>query len=76
MEGSQPGSGSEDQRFSTVDMVILGGVLGALLLLALIGLVVLLTKHYGHQLHCCSSKAVVSLGLGSGVQVSKGHKDR
>ncbi|XP_013006013.1 cadherin-related family member 5 isoform X4 [Cavia porcellus] len=47
----------EDKHFSTVDMAILGGVLGALLLLALIGLVVLLTKHYGYRWHCCSSKA-------------------
>ncbi|XP_023578516.1 cadherin-related family member 5 isoform X5 [Octodon degus] len=51
------GSSPEDQRFSTVDMAVLGGVLGALLLLALIGLAVLLSKHYGPQLLCCSRKA-------------------
>ncbi|KAM6174049.1 cadherin-related family member 5 [Erethizon dorsatum] len=56
-EDRQPGSGPEDQRFSMVDMAVLGGVLGALLLLALIGLAVLLSKHYGHWLRCCSRKA-------------------
>ncbi|XP_023578513.1 cadherin-related family member 5 isoform X2 [Octodon degus] len=53
------GSSPEDQRFSTVDMAVLGGVLGALLLLALIGLAVLLSKHYGPQLLCCSRKAAL-----------------
>ncbi|XP_005401886.1 PREDICTED: cadherin-related family member 5 isoform X2 [Chinchilla lanigera] len=56
-EESKPGSGPGDPRFSTVDMAVLGGVLGALLLLALIGLAVLLFKHYGHQLCCRPRKA-------------------
>lgn len=42
-----------DQKFSTVDMAVLGGVLGALLLLALIGLVILIHKHYRHRFNCC-----------------------
>ncbi|MBZ3870273.1 Cadherin-related family member 5 [Sciurus carolinensis] len=50
------GGPKDDQRFSTVDMAVLGGVLGALLLLALMGLVVLIHKHYGHRLNCCSGK--------------------
>ncbi|XP_038166348.1 cadherin-related family member 5 isoform X2 [Arvicola amphibius] len=49
-----------DQKFSTVDMAVLGGVLGALLLLALIGLVILIHKHYRHRFNCCcGSKAKV-----------------
>lgn len=48
-----------DRRFSTVEMAVLGGVLGALLLLALIALTVLVHKHYGHRLKCCSGKALV-----------------
>ncbi|XP_021119706.1 cadherin-related family member 5 isoform X4 [Heterocephalus glaber] len=47
----------EELRFSTVDMAVLGGVLSALLLLALTVLAVLLYKHYGHRLSCCSGKA-------------------
>uniref|UniRef100_A0A8D2JGZ4 Cadherin-related family member 5 n=1 Tax=Sciurus vulgaris TaxID=55149 RepID=A0A8D2JGZ4_SCIVU len=50
------GGPKDDQRFSTVDMAVLGGVLGALLLLALMGLAVLIHKHYGHRLNCCSGK--------------------
>lgn len=42
-----------------MDMAVLGGVLGALLLLALIGLVILIHKHYSHRLNCCSGKAAV-----------------
>lgn len=42
-----------DQKFSTVDMAVLGGVLGALLLLALIALVILIHKHYRHRFCCC-----------------------
>ncbi|XP_005351565.1 cadherin-related family member 5 isoform X2 [Microtus ochrogaster] len=42
-----------DHKFSTVDMAVLGGVLGALLLLALIGLVILIHKHYRHRFNCC-----------------------
>ncbi|XP_021071106.1 cadherin-related family member 5 [Mus pahari] len=47
----------DGQRFSTVDMAVLGGVLGALLLLALICLVILIHKHYRHRFACCSGKA-------------------
>ncbi|XP_045228390.2 cadherin-related family member 5 isoform X6 [Macaca fascicularis] len=55
---AMPGGGpSEDKRFSVVDMAALGGVLGALLLLALLGLTVLVHKHYGSRLKCCSGKA-------------------
>ncbi|XP_012888783.1 PREDICTED: cadherin-related family member 5 isoform X2 [Dipodomys ordii] len=61
----QPGAG---QHFSTVDMAVLGGVLGALLLLALIGLVILLHKQYGHRLHCCSGRAGEPQALGSDNQ--------
>lgn len=49
----------DDQRFSIVDMAVLGGVLGALLLLALLGLAILIHKQYGHRLSCCSGKAAV-----------------
>nr|XP_015851544.1 cadherin-related family member 5 isoform X2 [Peromyscus maniculatus bairdii] len=54
-----PGGGElgDSQRFSTVDMAVLGGVLGALLLLALICLVILIHKHYRHRFNCCSGKA-------------------
>ncbi|XP_035885770.1 cadherin-related family member 5 [Phyllostomus discolor] len=51
------GSHADDRRFSVTEMAALGGVLGALLLLAIIALVVLVHKHYGPQLRCCSSKA-------------------
>ncbi|KAL4670944.1 hypothetical protein H8959_003653 [Pygathrix nigripes] len=54
---SSGGGPSEDKRFSVVDMAALGGVLGALLLLALLGLTVLVHKHYGSRLKCCSGKA-------------------
>lgn len=54
--GGELGGG---QRFSTVDMAVLGGVLGALLLLTLICLVILIHKHYGNRLNCCSGKASV-----------------
>ncbi|KAM5184563.1 cadherin-related family member 5 [Callospermophilus lateralis] len=60
MPGSSTGGSvpiQDDQHFSTVDMAVLGGVLGALLLLALLGLAILIHKHYGHQLNCCSGKA-------------------
>ncbi|XP_012973082.1 cadherin-related family member 5 isoform X4 [Mesocricetus auratus] len=50
------GTQGEGQRFSTVDMAVLGGVLGALLLLALICLVILIHKHYRHRFKCCSGK--------------------
>uniref|UniRef100_A0A8D2G014 Cadherin-related family member 5 n=1 Tax=Theropithecus gelada TaxID=9565 RepID=A0A8D2G014_THEGE len=54
---SSGGGPSEDKSFSVVDMAALGGVLGALLLLALLGLTVLVHKHYGSRLKCCSGKA-------------------
>ncbi|XP_040607458.1 cadherin-related family member 5 isoform X3 [Mesocricetus auratus] len=53
---SPSGTQGEGQRFSTVDMAVLGGVLGALLLLALICLVILIHKHYRHRFKCCSGK--------------------
>ncbi|XP_048215401.1 cadherin-related family member 5 isoform X2 [Perognathus longimembris pacificus] len=53
----RPGEPGGGQRFSTVDMAVLGGVLGALLLLALTALLILIHKHYGHRLNCCSGKA-------------------
>ncbi|XP_067603875.1 cadherin-related family member 5 isoform X2 [Pseudorca crassidens] len=58
--GSSPpvGGGSDASRFSVVDMAALGGVLSALLLLALIALIVLVHKHYGHRLKCCCGKAL------------------
>uniref|UniRef100_A0A2I3TE02 Cadherin-related family member 5 n=1 Tax=Pan troglodytes TaxID=9598 RepID=A0A2I3TE02_PANTR len=59
---STGGGPSEDKRFSVVDMAALGGVLGALLLLALLGLAVLVHKHYGPRLKCCSGKAAETQG--------------
>ncbi|XP_053514149.1 cadherin-related family member 5 [Artibeus jamaicensis] len=58
-----PGGSHVEQRFSVTDMAALGGVLGALLLLAVIALVVLIHKHYGPCGWCCSSKAVESQGF-------------
>lgn len=58
--GTGDGGHAEDQRFSAVEMGVLGGVLGSLLLLALLALVILLHKHYGPWFQCCSSKALVS----------------
>ncbi|XP_069910305.1 cadherin-related family member 5 isoform X2 [Oryctolagus cuniculus] len=46
------------QRFSVVDMAVLGGVLGALLLLALLGLVFLAHKLYGPWFKRCSDKVL------------------
>ncbi|XP_047549171.1 LOW QUALITY PROTEIN: cadherin-related family member 5 [Lutra lutra] len=55
----EPGVGAAgDRRFSVVDMAALGGVLGTLLLLALLALLILVHKHYGQRLKCCSGKAV------------------
>ncbi|XP_066894041.1 cadherin-related family member 5 isoform X4 [Kogia breviceps] len=48
----------EDRCFSGVEMAALGGVLGALLLLALTALMLLAHKHYGHRLKYCCSKAL------------------
>ncbi|XP_059960612.1 cadherin-related family member 5 [Mesoplodon densirostris] len=57
--GSSPGIDHvEGRRFSVVEMAALGGVLSALLLLALIALTVLVHKHYGHRLKCCCGKAL------------------
>ncbi|KAM9659863.1 cadherin-related family member 5 isoform 1-T1 [Trichechus inunguis] len=56
---SNPGGGlAEDRRFSVTEMAVLGGVLGALLLLALLALTVLIYKNYGHRLKYCSGKAL------------------
>lgn len=51
-------------------MGALGGVLGTLLLLALMGLAILIHKHYGQRLKCRSGKALVRpWGVGQeGVQ--------
>ncbi|XP_069327952.1 cadherin-related family member 5 isoform X2 [Eulemur rufifrons] len=54
---STGGGLAEDKRFSVGDMATLGGVLGVLLLLALLGLAVLVRKHYGQRLKCCSRSA-------------------
>ncbi|XP_019570368.2 cadherin-related family member 5 isoform X2 [Rhinolophus sinicus] len=60
----QPGgSHAEDQRFSQAEMGALGGVLGGLLLLALLALLILIHKHYGPQLPCCSGKALEPSGF-------------
>ncbi|XP_075402533.1 cadherin-related family member 5 [Tenrec ecaudatus] len=63
-EGGVPGGGQAgDRRFSTAEMAALGGVLGALLLLALLALAVLIYKHHGSRLQCCARKALeASLG--------------
>ncbi|XP_036715182.1 cadherin-related family member 5 isoform X3 [Balaenoptera musculus] len=58
VDGRPSGGPAEDRRFSVVEMAALGGVLGALLLLALIALTVLVHKHYGHRLKCCCGKAL------------------
>ncbi|XP_049747847.1 cadherin-related family member 5 [Elephas maximus indicus] len=50
----------EEKRFSVAEMAALGGVLGALLLLALLALTVLVYKHHGHRLKCCSGKTLES----------------
>ncbi|XP_054935852.1 cadherin-related family member 5 [Physeter macrocephalus] len=56
---SWPGGGpAEDRCFSGVEMAALGGVLGALLLLALTALILLAHKHYGHRLKYCCGKAL------------------
>ncbi|KAM9221916.1 cadherin-related family member 5 [Dugong dugon] len=56
---SNPGGGlAEDRRFSVTEMAVLGGVLGALLLLALLALTVLIYRNYGHRLKGRSGKAL------------------
>ena len=69
----------EDQRFSVTEMAALGGVLGALLLLAVIALAILVHKHYGPLMQCCSGKALVRpwrWGLGGrGMEVKRKRRD-
>ncbi|XP_058160861.1 cadherin-related family member 5 isoform X2 [Dasypus novemcinctus] len=57
LPSATPGLGAGDRRFSTAEVAALGGVLGALLLLALVALAVLVHRHYGQKLKCCSGKA-------------------
>ncbi|NP_001096796.1 cadherin-related family member 5 precursor [Bos taurus] len=57
-EGRPVGGQAGDRRFSEAEMAVLGGVLGALLLLALIALAVLVYKNYGHRLTCGSGRAL------------------
>lgn len=67
------GGRSDASRFSVVDMAALGGVLSALLLLALVALIVLVHKHYGHRLKCCCGKALVRpSGWGKGQERGRG----
>lgn len=68
---SWTGTQGEDQRFSTVDMAVLGGVLGALLLLALICLCILIHKHYRHRFNCCSGKVSVRASVGNWTRQSR-----
>lgn len=56
-------------------MGVLGGVLGALLLLALIALTVLIHKHYGHRLKCCSGKALEPQTRGFDNQAFLAHQE-
>ncbi|XP_040111373.1 cadherin-related family member 5 isoform X5 [Oryx dammah] len=60
IEGRPDGGQAGDRRFSEAEMAALGGVLGALLLLALIALTVLVYKHYGHRLMCGFGRALKS----------------
>ncbi|KAM9764232.1 cadherin-related family member 5 isoform 11-T11 [Dama dama] len=57
-EGRPDGGQAGDRRFSEGEMAVLGGVLGAALLLALIALTVLVYKHYGHRLICSSGRVL------------------
>ncbi|XP_027815743.1 cadherin-related family member 5 isoform X3 [Ovis aries] len=59
-EGRPDGGQAGDRRFSEAEMAALGGVLSALLLLALIALTVLVYKHYGHRLACGFGRALKS----------------
>ncbi|XP_006893406.1 PREDICTED: cadherin-related family member 5 [Elephantulus edwardii] len=62
--GDGPGGGdTEEQGFSVVEMAAVGGVLGAVLLLALLALAVLIHKHYRHKFKCCCGKAQDTLPL-------------
>ncbi|XP_053779991.1 cadherin-related family member 5 isoform X6 [Desmodus rotundus] len=65
------GSHVEDQRFSVTEMAALGGVLGALLLLAVIALAILVHKHYGPLLQCCSGKALEPQGFDNKAFLAK-----
>ncbi|KAM9078879.1 cadherin-related family member 5 isoform 1-T1 [Megaptera novaeangliae] len=58
VDGRPSGGPADDRRFSVLEVAALGGVLGALLLLALLALTVLVHKHYGHRLKCCCGKAL------------------
>ncbi|XP_053779990.1 cadherin-related family member 5 isoform X5 [Desmodus rotundus] len=71
--GGVPPGGShvEDQRFSVTEMAALGGVLGALLLLAVIALAILVHKHYGPLLQCCSGKALEPQGFDNKAFLAK-----
>ncbi|XP_006877066.1 PREDICTED: cadherin-related family member 5 [Chrysochloris asiatica] len=55
--GSSGGGHSEDQLFSVAEMAVLGGVLGGLLLLALLVLGLLIYKHHRHRFKCSSGKS-------------------
>nr|KAF6267936.1 cadherin related family member 5 [Pipistrellus kuhlii] len=56
--GAGDGGHQEDRRFSAAEMGALGGVLGTLLVLALLALAILVHKHYGARLRCCGRKAL------------------
>ncbi|KAK2495830.1 hypothetical protein MC885_013890 [Smutsia gigantea] len=74
-QGNLGGSPAGDRRFSVVEMGVLGGVLGALLLLALTALTVLVHKHYGHPLKCCSGKALEPQTRGFDNQAFLAHQE-
>ncbi|XP_036731910.2 cadherin-related family member 5 isoform X3 [Manis pentadactyla] len=74
-QGDPGGSPAGDKRFSVVEMGVLGGVLGALLLLALIALTVLVHKHYSHRLKCCSGKALEPQTRGFDNQAFLAHQE-
>ncbi|XP_070314046.1 cadherin-related family member 5 isoform X4 [Odocoileus virginianus] len=57
-EGRPDGGQAGDRRFSEAEMAVLGGVLGAALLLALIALTVLVYRHYGQRLICSSGRVL------------------
>ncbi|XP_017898521.1 PREDICTED: cadherin-related family member 5 isoform X6 [Capra hircus] len=59
-EGRPDGGQAGARRFSEAEMAALGGVLSALLLLALAALTVLVYKLYGHRLVCGFGRALKS----------------